>query len=104
MKVYFKNLDGLRFIASFLVLVQHAYGFKKSYSDASPFVFSLFEETGRMGVNLFFVLSGFLISYLLLMERDASGTVSYRNFYLRRVLRIWPLYLGYGLFLNFFSP
>ncbi len=104
MKVYFKNLDGIRFIAAFLVLMQHSYDFKKAYSDAPPFLYNLFHETGKMGVNLFFVLSGFLISYLLLMEKDASGTVSYRNFYLRRVLRIWPLYLGYGLFLTFFSP
>jgi peptidoglycan/LPS O-acetylase OafA/YrhL len=103
-KVYFKNLDGIRFCAAFLVLLQHSFGFKKGYSDASPFVDRLFGDTGRLGVNLFFILSGFLISYLLLVEKDATGTVSYRNFYLRRVLRIWPLYLGYGLVLTFFSP
>ncbi len=104
MKVYFKNLDGIRFIAAFLVLLQHSFGFKKAYSDASPFLDRCFADTGRLGVNLFFVLSGFLISYLLLMEKDASGTVSYRNFYVRRILRIWPLYLGYGLILTFLSP
>ncbi|HEX3935242.1 MAG TPA: acyltransferase [Puia sp.] len=104
MKVYFKNLDGIRFCAAFLVLLQHSFGFKKGYSDAAPFVDRLFGDTGRLGVNLFFILSGFLISYLLLVEKDATGTVSYRNFYLRRVLRIWPLYLGYGLILTFFSP
>jgi peptidoglycan/LPS O-acetylase OafA/YrhL len=103
-KVYFKNLDGIRFCAAFLVLLQHSFGFKKGYSDASPFVDRLFGDTGRLGVNLFFILSGFLISYLLLVEKDATGTVSYRNFYLRRVLRIWPLYLGYGLVLTFLSP
>jgi peptidoglycan/LPS O-acetylase OafA/YrhL len=103
-KVYFKNLDGIRFCAAFLVLLQHSFGFKKGYSDAAPFVDRLFGDTGRLGVNLFFILSGFLISYLLLVEKDATGTVSYRNFYLRRVLRIWPLYLGYGLILTFFSP
>ncbi len=104
MKVYFKNLDGIRFCAAFLVLLQHSFGFKKGYSPAAPFVDRLFGDTGRLGVNLFFILSGFLISYLLLVEKDATGTVSYRNFYLRRVLRIWPLYLGYGLVLTFLSP
>lgn len=104
MKVYFKNLDGIRFCAAFLVLLQHAFGFKKGYSDSSAFVDRCFADTGRLGVNLFFVLSGFLISYLLLMEKEATGTISYRNFYLRRILRIWPLYLGYGLILTFVSP
>ena len=104
MKVYFKNLDGIRFCAAFLVLLQHSFGFKKGYSDSSPFVDRLFGDTGRLGVNLFFILSGFLISYLLLVEKDATGTVSYRSFYLRRILRIWQLYLGYGLILTFFSP
>jgi len=103
-KVYFKNLDGIRFCAAFLVLLQHSFGFKQGYSDSAPFVDRLFADTGRLGVNLFFILSGFLISYLLLVEKDATGTVSYRSFYLRRVLRIWPLYLGYGLVLTFFSP
>jgi len=43
-------------------------------------------------VTLFFVLSGFLITYLLLEEKTKTGTVSLKNFYLRRILRIWPLY------------
>ncbi len=104
MKVYFKNLDGIRFFAALMVLLQHAYGFKHDYSPAGPFLERCFSDTGRMGVNLFFVLSGFLISYLLLVEKDSTGTISYRSFYLRRILRIWPLYLGYGLVLTFLSP
>jgi peptidoglycan/LPS O-acetylase OafA/YrhL len=104
MKVYFKNLDGIRFIAALLVLLQHSYGFKQDYSPAGSFLSRCFADTGRIGVNLFFVLSGFLISYLLLVEKDSTGTVSYRSFYIRRILRIWPLYLGYGLILTFLSP
>jgi peptidoglycan/LPS O-acetylase OafA/YrhL len=104
MKVYFKNLDGIRFFAALMVLLQHSFGFKKSYSDTYPFINHCFDYTGRMGVNLFFLLSGFLISYLLLVEKDSTGTISYKSFYLRRILRIWPLYLGYGLILTFFSP
>jgi len=103
-KIYFKNLDGIRFIAALLVLFHHAYYLKRSYSPGYAFIYGCSENLGRIGVNLFFVLSGFLISYLLLMEKDSTGTISYKNFYIRRILRIWPLYLGYGLLLTFFSP
>jgi peptidoglycan/LPS O-acetylase OafA/YrhL len=104
MKVYFKNLDGIRFFAALFVLLQHSFGFRKGYSTGYAFLDKCFEYTGILGVNLFFILSGFLISYLLLMEKDTTSTISYRNFYIRRILRIWPLYLGYGLILTFFSP
>ncbi|HXD77101.1 MAG TPA: acyltransferase [Puia sp.] len=105
--VYFKNLDGIRFIAATMVVLQHCFSFKYFYFQdraAHSFLDDWFSSTGRLGVNLFFVLSGFLISYLLLTEKDTTGTISYRNFYIRRILRIWPLYIGYGLFLTFFSP
>ena len=104
MKIYLKNLDGIRFFAALFVLLQHSFGFKKGYSTTSSFADNWFEHSGVIGVNLFFLLSGFLISYLLLIEKDSTGTVSYKNFYIRRMLRIWPLYLGYGLVLAFVSP
>lgn len=104
MKVYFKNLDGIRFFAAFIVLLHHAFYFKHDYSPGIPFVNDLFRDAGRIGVNLFFILSGFLISYLLLVEKDKTGTVSYRKFYVRRILRIWPLYLGYGLICTLLGP
>ena len=47
---------------------------------------------GQLGVSLFFVLSGFLITYLLLAEQDIYGSISVKKFYSRRILRIWPLY------------
>ena len=47
---------------------------------------------GFLGVELFFVVSGFLITTLLLRERDQSGTISLSGFYIRRTLRIFPLY------------
>jgi peptidoglycan/LPS O-acetylase OafA/YrhL len=55
-------------------------------------------------VNLFFVLSGFLISYLLFAERQATGTISLKKFYIRRALRIWPLYYAYGLMIILVTP
>ena len=47
---------------------------------------------GDIGVNFFFVLSGFLITFLLLSERQFTGRIAIAAFYMRRVLRIWPLY------------
>ncbi len=49
-------------------------------------------ELGSLGVIFFFVLSGFLITYLLLQEKKVTQTVAVKKFYLRRILRIWPLY------------
>jgi peptidoglycan/LPS O-acetylase OafA/YrhL len=49
-------------------------------------------EVGRIAVTFFFVLSGFLITYLLLQEKHEVGAISIRKFYARRILRIWPLY------------
>lgn len=49
-------------------------------------------EAGPLGVIFFFVLSGFLITYLLFTERNVVGHISVRQFYIRRFLRIWPLY------------
>ena len=49
---------------------------------------------GFLGVNFFFVLSGFLITYLLIEEKKLRGKINIPNFWLRRVLRIWPLYFA----------
>src|SRR5436190_7094955 len=50
---------------------------------------------GNLGVRVFFVISGLLITYLLLLEADRRGRVSLRSFYTRRVLRIFPVYFLY---------
>jgi len=47
-----------------------------------------------MGVTMFFVLSGFLITWLLLREHSLSGRIALRDFYIRRMLRIWPAYFA----------
>ena len=51
--------------------------------------------SGNLGVRIFFVLSGFLITLLLLRESDKNGRVSLCNFYVRRVFRIFPVYFAY---------
>jgi len=53
---------------------------------------------GASGVDLFFALSAYLITSLLLRERESTGMVDVRGFYLRRILRIWPLYLSFVAF------
>ena len=92
-KIYFPNLNGLRFIAAFLVIIHHVEQFKsiskiENYWGAIPFIGII----GKLGVILFFVLSGFLITYLLLAEENSFKKISIKKFYMRRILRIWPLY------------
>ena len=93
-KVFFPNLEGLRFFAFFIVFVNHATGSLgyNNHSEKFAFVRSHFFWNGDLGVSFFFVLSGFLITYLLLKEKEVSGKINIKNFYVRRVLRIWPLY------------
>ena len=68
-------LDGLRALAVGIVVARH---------------FGLHSNGGFAGVDVFFVISGFLITSLLLDERQKTGTVSFRNFWARRALRLFP--------------
>src|SRR5690606_28459276 len=77
-RLYYPALDGLRGLAILLVVVYHNFGF------INYFFF------GWLGVDLFFVLSGFLITDILLRTLGQPNYL--RNFYTRRVLRIFPLY------------
>ncbi len=95
-KVFFPNLDGLRFFSFFIVFLYHTYlTFFHNTSTVHPGAFkavSFLFQNGNMGVNFFFVLSGFLITYLLIKEKEFKGTIHVPNFYIRRILRIWPLF------------
>ncbi len=83
-------LDGLRGLAVALVLFQHFFhGIAKGTSLADDVVFGLASRSW-MGVDLFFVLSGFLITGILVQDKGSPGF--YRNFYARRALRIFPAY------------
>ena len=90
-KVYFKNLNGLRFIAAMMVLIPHIEQIKSLMGLNNFFQYFPY-ELAKLGVVLFFVLSGFLITYLLLQEKNDFKNISVRHFYIRRVLRIWPVY------------
>jgi peptidoglycan/LPS O-acetylase OafA/YrhL len=83
---YMPSLDGLRGVAVLLVILHHA------PLPTAP--------GGFVGVDIFFVLSGFLITSLLLKEFEAAGTISFKNFYMRRVLRLLPALGVLLVFLN----
>ena len=70
------GLDGLRALSVFTVIAYHA---------GAP-------VPGDLGVSAFFVLSGFLITWLLMKELEETGRISLRDFYARRTLRIFPAY------------
>jgi peptidoglycan/LPS O-acetylase OafA/YrhL len=91
MNVYFPNLNGVRAIAAFMVIFFHVELIKREFN--LPNVERILTLGGDLGVTLFFVLSGFLITYLLITEQNVAGEISIKNFYARRILRIWPLYL-----------
>jgi peptidoglycan/LPS O-acetylase OafA/YrhL len=115
-RIYFRDLDLVRFAAAYMVVLFHIYyGWQANWGDpsflrnatgglspAGVFAERFFHNLS-FGVDIFFLISGFLITYLLLAEREKTGTVAVGKFYLRRVLRIWPLYfliLGTGPLLH----
>jgi peptidoglycan/LPS O-acetylase OafA/YrhL len=90
-KIYFQGLNALRFFAASLVVVHHAETIRLKF-DMPNLKYLSFFNNGMLAVSFFFVLSGFLITFLLISEIERTKTVSIRNFYVRRILRIWPLY------------
>ena len=82
---FFGSLDGLRALSVIAVIWHHA---GPAYNDAMPNLLA----NGAHGVTLFFAISGFLIVTLLLRERERTGQIDLKAFYIRRSLRIFPLY------------
>lgn len=98
--IYFSGLNGLRAIAAIAVVISHitlglgSFGLDAhlfgTFADGKPKGLSL----AGYGVSIFFVLSGFLITFLLQTEKE-NAEINIKKFYLRRILRIWPLYYAY---------
>jgi peptidoglycan/LPS O-acetylase OafA/YrhL len=86
---FFGSLDGLRAISIAGVIWFHSWWGTPYYPRLKSIPVL---RLGEYGVQVFFVISGFLITTLLLREQDRFGKISIRDFYLRRALRIWPLY------------
>ena len=94
-RIYFENLDGLRFLCFLAVFMFHSFHTDYGYIKESPiyqFVKYDMFGNGNLGVNFFFVLSGFLITYLLIQEKKLNTQIHLRKFWIRRILRIWPLF------------
>jgi peptidoglycan/LPS O-acetylase OafA/YrhL len=95
-RFYQPELDGLRFYAFLGVFICHTLpfdgGFYRRFHLPIPWLWGAIAKSGAAGVDLFFALSAFLITSILLREREETGGISLRRFYLRRILRIWPLY------------
>ena len=97
------SLDGWRAVSIGLVLVAHASstagfpaGWHRLLADYS-------ETVGNWGVRFFFIISGFLITHLLIQESAETGGISLKNFYARRALRILPVCYVYLFVLAFFT-
>lgn len=84
-------LDGLRGIAVLMVIAGHFIGSVADTDDPLPRAL-LVLGNGGIGVTLFFILSGYLITSILVRERARTGRVHFVNFYIRRTLRIWPAF------------
>jgi peptidoglycan/LPS O-acetylase OafA/YrhL len=97
---YRPELDVLRFFAFFAVFLYHFSRPTELYvQHGVPRIIAAIGnglmQGGVFGVDLFFVLSAYLITELLLREKNECGSLDVRGFYLRRILRIWPLYFFY---------
>jgi peptidoglycan/LPS O-acetylase OafA/YrhL len=104
--LHFVQLDALRFMAAFMVVVSHAwegwegwFGIHWRLQGASDTGHNWLGDRLKMithnmnfGVDMFFLISGFLITFLLIKEKSDKGKINIPAFFLRRALRIWPLY------------
>lgn len=86
-KLQFHSFNALRFFSFLIVFLNH--------STAKGDFFHL---KGILGVYFFFVLSGFLITYIVVREKKETGTINLKRFFIRRILRIWPMYFLILLF------
>lgn len=102
-RIYFQNLDILRFLAAYAIVLLHCFFAWKIHFGHPGFITDSLSAPvlGKVetvinnfsfGVDVFFIISGFLLTYLLLAENEKTGKVSVLKFYIRRAFRIWPLY------------
>ncbi|MGA2853207.1 MAG: acyltransferase [Verrucomicrobiota bacterium] len=89
------SLNGWRAVAILLVILDHAVYTAGFPADRIPAWGWVLLQQGDLGVRIFFVLSGFLITHLLLKEAEQRDSVSFKRFYIRRCLRILPVYVTY---------
>ena len=103
MKKYLPSLNGLRAISIFIVAFNHLRDNHFLSDNIFLKYLGIFLFNGALGVGIFFIISGFLITTLLIEEQNAYGSISLRNFYIRRVIRIFPAYYFLLLVCFFFQ-
>lgn len=107
---YRPELDCLRFFAFLFVFVSHAFAIELGYythlgiPQSAALWLSRAIAVGGFGVALFFVLSSYLITELLIREHGRTGRLDIKSFYIRRALRIWPLYFFFLLLVYLLIP
>jgi peptidoglycan/LPS O-acetylase OafA/YrhL len=89
------SLDGLRAVSIVAVILGHLTGTGGFPRGITPILVNDYVDVAELGVRVFFVISGYLITRLLLGEEERNGRASLPQFYLRRALRILPAYLAY---------
>lgn len=87
--LYIKGFDGMRAVSIIMVMLTHL-GVYDAWLQQNFTLWLWHTLSGEVGVNIFFVISGFLITTLLLREKSEKGKISYRNFIIRRFLRLLP--------------
>jgi len=103
-RFYHPELDVLRFSAFFLIFIHHsiphdpAFYARLGVAPMLSAVLCALGSAGAFGVELFFLLSAYLVTELRIRERALRGQVDLKSFYIRRLLRIWPLYLFFLAF------
>lgn len=99
---YYENLDGVRGIAALMVVIYHIFYYPNLSYLANLSTFQKFTEFGRHGVPIFFVLSGFVITRILINTRENKNY--FGSFYKKRILRILPLYYLFLIIYYYLIP
>src|SRR5690606_41666502 len=103
-RVYFKNLSALRFLAATAVVFHHVEQYKFWADIPNIWGNTTVDALGSKAVSFFFVLSGFLITYLLMAEKTKTGHISIKEFYVRRIPRMCPVHYLVGIACLFLVP
>jgi len=112
-RFYLPELDSIRFFAFFSVFFYHSvvrdqsFYLQNGFPDRLANFLAVVPKAGNFGLDMFFALSAYLLTTLLLREKEQRGTIDVRKFYMRRILRIWPLYffvISLALLASRFDP